>query len=375
MEHRKVYCPVISFKHLPVTTAVFVIPINGEILSYNNMFSLFNITYMSLPFNLKVRTHDKRKFNIPFCPVPASILSVRYQGKTRGIVTSLKSGHFKNSITMDISTRKKNVNIKLSSDNIQLCGAKSLNTAIEASNYVLNHANKIQDDLDYMKSNPDLVEKAIEWMKKKTVGKNVIREDIISEKINLVCITNDNEIILPWFDIEGVREGRIIDLFYSLATEFNYHSSLMKAIEDYYTKISLVCNKLSIKYNEIRREMTNYNYDTGFTINRRALFEAINILYDKGKIGFISQFWNTVHSYVTVFLPVETDIGRPRGKKRKSTIMIYRSGKVTCSARNPNEGERFYTMFSHMIMKLEPWIRVAEVREYVIKTKYFMEDQ
>nr|QBK93825.1 MAG: uncharacterized protein LCPAC406_01390 [Pithovirus LCPAC406] len=374
MEQRKMYGPIVLFKYLPVTTATFLIPINGEIISYNNIFSLFDITYMSLPTNVKVRTRDKRRFNIPFCPVPGSILSVRYQGKTRGIITSLSSGYFRNSITMDISTREKNVNIKLSSGNIQLCGARSLDTAIEAVNHVLNHANKIQSNLNYMKSNPDLVKKAIEWMKKKTVGKNVIREDIISKKINLICITDDNEIILPWFDIEEVKEGRIIDLFYSLATEFDYHSLLMNAIRNYYTKISLVCNKLSIKYNDIRREMTNYNYDTGFTINRRVLFEAINILYDKGKIGFISQFWNTVHSYVTVFLPIESDIGRPRGKKRKSTIIIYRSGRVTCSARNPNEGERFYTMFSHMIMRLEPWIRVAEVREYVIKTKYFVKD-
>lgn len=373
-EERKRYDPIISFRNLPVTTATIIIPINGEILSYNNIFSLFDITYMSLPPKLKVRSREKKKFNIPFCPVPGSILSVRYQGNTRGIITSISSTYFRNSITMDISTQSKNVNIKLSSGIIQLCGAKSLDIAIEAANHVLEHANKIQSDVDFMNNNPDLVTKAIKWMDDMTVGKYILREDLISAEINLMSVMKDNEIILPWFDVEKVEEGRIINMFYSLATQFNYHSSLMNVIRNYYTNITLVCDNLSIKYNEIRREMTNYNYDTGFTINRRALFEAINTLYDKGKISFIAQFWNLVHSYVTVFLPIDSDFARRRGKKRKSTIMIYRSGRVTCSARNPNEGERFYIMFSHMIMKLEPWIRLSEVREYIIKTKYFEEE-
>nr|QBK93036.1 MAG: uncharacterized protein LCPAC403_01700 [Pithovirus LCPAC403] len=264
---------------------------------------------------------------------------------------------------MDISTKIKNVNIKLSSDNIQLCGAKTLDVAIEGASHVIDHANRIQSDLDFMRNNPDLVEKAIKWMDKKTVGK-LCEKQCEGEK---QC--EDSEIILPWFDVNNIEEGRIVEFLYSLAADCVHHGKMMNAVRNYYTKVTSVCKNLSIRYNDIRREMTNYNYDTGFTIDRRKLYTAINQLNDMGKVPCIASYWNLVFSYVSVYLPVETEFNRPRNKKRKSTIMIYRSGRVTCSSKDPTEGERFYTMFSKIIMKLEAYVRVPEIRDYTIKRK------
>ena len=338
--------PIISFEHLPVTTTTVIIPLSGEITSCINLFSLFEVTFMEIPEGFRLKSQNKRKFIIPFCDTPGAILSLRYQGMTRGIITSLNSSHFKNSITMDISTRVKNVNLKLSPETIQLCGAKSLDVATEAARHVLAHANKIQSELTFMTNNPDLVEKAIIWM-------DNTRDD-------------DDTITLPWFDVDEKKEGRIIKFLYSLATDHVKHSSMMTMIRDYYTKVENVCNHLSIQHNLIRCEMTNYNYDTGFNINRRKLYECVNKLNDMGKVPFIAQYWCQVYSYVSVFLPIESDVARPRGKRRKSTIMIYRSGHVTCSTKDPYQGERFYNMFGRVIMFLQAFINTGESREYKI---------
>ncbi len=177
-------------------------------------------------------------------------------------------------------------------------------------------------------------------------------------------IPKDYGIVLPYF--ENREEGRIIEFMYDLATDYVYYSTMITVIENYYSKITSVCTHMKIEYNNIKREMTNYNYDTDFSINRRTLYTLINKLNKMNKIPFFAQYWSQVHTHVTVFLPIDSDIIRPRGKKRKSIIMIYRNGRVTCSVSNPNEGERFYIMFSKVIMFLENFIRIPEIRSYSI---------
>nr|QBK93575.1 MAG: transcription factor TFIID [Pithovirus LCPAC404] len=360
---RKAEClePLIHFEHLFVTTSTVVIPMMGKITNCDAIFSLFEVTHMEIADDFKGKRQNKKKFNIPFCPVPGSILSIRFRGLTRGIITSESTKQFRNSITIDISTSVKNVNIKLSATNIHICGAKNKAIATEAAEYIVKYSNDIQDNLDHMRVNPELVDKAIAWMENNTVGDEYTRHDTGKQ---------DHSIVLHKFEMEE-NQKKIVEFFYSLATDFIYHSDMMDAIKYHYTKIDSVCepsrnnNLLAIDHANIRTEMSNYNFDIGFSIDRWKLYTAINDLHDKGIIPFIAQYFNCLHSYCSIYYPYEENISRPRGKKRKITFMVYSSGRVTMSCRNAVMGEPGYNKFNAVLMFLEFYVRKNVKREYV----------
>jgi hypothetical protein len=102
------------FEKQKITTITAVVPLVGKInipLAYR----MIVITIMDMP-----EVTMPKKFKIPYCGVPGAIVSSVHSGMTKGIP---RSKRWPNGIVLDIATSKKNVNIKLSSDKIQICGA------------------------------------------------------------------------------------------------------------------------------------------------------------------------------------------------------------------------------------------------------------
>lgn len=110
------------FESLKITTITLIISLSGYVF-LDEAFALLPITRIELPPSKRVT----QKFKIPHCKIPGSILSLRYNGYTKGIIRTVSKKAFKNSITCDISTREKNVSLKLSRTKMQMLVPHPLN--------------------------------------------------------------------------------------------------------------------------------------------------------------------------------------------------------------------------------------------------------
>lgn len=190
--HRK------DFDKINVTTATMIAELQGEAL-IQHIFPLIEFTTINLPEGYKPKSNK-----LPFCGVPGAIISGCYKNITRGIVKkktkNKKNKNFRNSISMDICVSTKNVNVKLSSEKIHMTGLKSIEMAHETATHILNHINRIQDDLDYIHSDEARHLKITDWVKEHTKGEYYIidteTQDIIilaeGEKLDAVVLPNYN---------------------------------------------------------------------------------------------------------------------------------------------------------------------------------------
>ena len=156
---------VVDFDYLPVTTMTVVIKLQGMV-NILHAFPLLLITRMKI----EESNRRRQKFKIPYPGFPGAILSATYGGFTRGIVRSVGPKYFRNSITIDVSTKEKNVNLKLSATGIQMCGPTSDEMALEAANHLINNIYQAQDMIDYIRSHPEASTNTLEWVKEHTKG-------------------------------------------------------------------------------------------------------------------------------------------------------------------------------------------------------------
>lgn len=367
----------IDFDYLNATTMTVIIPLKGKIY-IDLIFPLLRITKMILP----IQKRATKKFKLPYCGIPGAILSANYMGITRGIIKNTSKDYFRNSITIDISTSKKNVNAKLSSNTIQICGPDSEDLAREAANHLIRHLYEIQDELDYMNEHKDDTIKIIGWLKPKTKGKQCIVDSIsheiidlnegdsinefgflinkqrkpylIIEKIQPVKKSRKkknnvdepkilmrpikplyvNEIIIPEEYPDKYPEDldiRIIDFMIKYAPNFAYHNHYCQFLDDI-IHIEKIIEK-PIEIETILIAMVNYSYTLGMNINRASLAKNIN-----GINGLVSSYNNSSDYSVKIELPYEpTDEMKKIRKKYKvpkHTFMVYKSGLVTQSAPN-----------------------------------------
>lgn len=160
---------VLDFDSLKVTTMTVIVKLTGT-AHIEYIFPLLDFTRIQLPDNIK----QTKKFKIPFCGIPGAILSAKFKDTTRGIVKSKSGKFFRNSITIDLCTSKKNIVAKLSRHKIHMTGADSEELAIEAANHILDHIKTIQADLDYMAAHPESQETTIAWIKDNSKGEYFI---------------------------------------------------------------------------------------------------------------------------------------------------------------------------------------------------------
>lgn len=346
-----------EFKNLKITTMTIIAEINGDI-GIKPSFHLLPITKISLKHH-----RESKKCNLPLS-TPGAILSMRYKEKNiemvRGIIRNDKKS-FKNSITLDISTKYKNLSLKISPNTIQLCGAPSREVAAEATNYIINHLKNIKDNLQYIKNNIDDYYKCIEWLK--IYAKGLENEKIVIESIKCknVIINLENSVVdniintpTPPNDINN----KIITFLYTLTEDLFYYSDFINKISHINNFGNIYEEELNIdKINEV---MVNYNYNLGFKVNR----DKLNQLID-GRNGLYSHYDSSLVYCVTVELPYEQILDYTAKKIKKEiphhTFLIYSSGAVTqsgpCSSTQPGRGstimEEAYNIFINTINEIK----------------------
>ncbi len=171
---------IVDFESLKITTMTVIVKLNGAV-DIGHAFPLLDITRLKLPTPVR----QTKKFKIPYCGIKGAILSAKYQNNTRGIVKSKSKKSFLNSITIDVCTSKKNINAKLSSGIIHICGPDSEDLARETAQHVIDHLINLQKELDYIKDHPEERDVAIEWLKQNTTGDDYIIDSETQNKIDL----------------------------------------------------------------------------------------------------------------------------------------------------------------------------------------------
>lgn len=345
------------FKDCRLTTMTLVVLLEGSV-SLDEAFALLPVTRL----NIVQPKRQKKKVELPHCDKPGAILSMRYRGDTRGIIRSTSSNFFKNSITIDLSTKSKNVSIKLSQTKIQMCGASSEEVGREGAQHLIDHLLEIQNTLEYMKLNPDKTAETKDWLIASCKGDNVERpmyknvkriakqgdelhhweEQVFSH------MEKDFALILP--DINQAPDKRIAELLLRQQGDFEFHSFYLSEIDWILNVKQIATNNLSIK--KIVKAMVNYNYNLGFIVDRGALHD---LMIDRK--GFISSYDNCVEHCVKIKLPYvnERDEGSIRRKSKVPChcFLIYKSGVVTQTGPGDEKMEQAYNLFRGCIESIK----------------------
>lgn len=335
------------FEECRLTTMTLVFILEGEV-DLEAAFSLLPVT--RLTFELPKRT--KKKINLPLCDHPGAIPSMRFRDETRGIIRSKAVSSFKNSITIDISTKTKNVSTKLSKSKIQMCGASSEEQGLEGAKYLIQHLLDAQHLVDYMQGNMELTNRCIVWFEEKTKGK------ITRRQINDYNFEDDNLILaLTEDDILASPDERIIRHFAHLIVDFDYHSYLM-------SELLWICDLKEVVDRDIKivksiKAMANYNYNLDFHVDRFALCKHICDLN-----GFIPTYNNCVDHCVNIKLPYTPDdedgVIRKKNKVHCHCFLVYKSGVVTQTGPGGDKMKEVYNLFRRSILQIKDKIIIAD---------------
>ena len=286
---------IIPFKKHKVTTMTLVIPLTG-IINLDAAFALLPVT----PIEVEMPKSPSQKLKLPHHPVPGSILSMRYNGSSRGAVQPNKKS-FKNMITIDISVKTKNLNLKLSKSNIQMCGAKSEEQAREGVSYILQHLKHIQEKFNIMNTENLKLQSTFSWIRITTKGKFVPHE--IKDNDGDVRIIGDYKLIRPQKPYPAHVNSEIADLFLNQMHEFHYYNDFCHEIEILKNIPNIITENLEI--GQVYKVMVNYKYNLGFEVDRFQLTTLIN-----GLNGFYSQYDNVLEHDVTFICPTNFQKGR-----------------------------------------------------------------
>lgn len=345
---------ITAYEDLNITTMTLVMTLSNGV-NTEAAFQLLPITRIAIQ-----QTRESSKCKLPHCEIPGSILSMRYRGNVRGVIRS-KSDPFKNAVTIDISTSRKNISLKLSSFSIQMCGASSREDGVEAANHVISHLRNIQDVLNKIQDNLEGAREAIEWVKTITRGEIIEKplweeRQFINVNLRIYRPLSDNAIIKPIVPIPDNLDKDITMFILSLCDDFIYHSDMCRKLDFIPNIHTIIDEPLELK--NVDEAMVNYNYSLGFEVDRARLNQFID-----GQNGFISRYNNALATSVTIELPYEppagTSIKRRKNKIPHHTFLVYRSGSVTQSGPGGKLMEEAYYLFMNTIMQLQPYIQYA----------------
>jgi len=189
---------IVNFNNLKVTTMTVIVNLEGDAF-IESAFPLLPITRLDLS---KTNT-SKKKFKIPWPgkEYAGKIFSVKFQGKTRGIVKSSSGKSFRNSVAVEICTSGKNISAKLVKNKIHMCGPTSRELAMETAEHIINHLYSLQQDLNYIHSHTKELNTVINWLENECKGE----EYIINEETQEIIDLHETDYILNnvVYDSEG----------------------------------------------------------------------------------------------------------------------------------------------------------------------------
>lgn len=346
---------IVDFDKLKVTTMTLIMGLSQHTIK--------EAVFHTLPI-VKINTEGIRptsKCKLPHCKIPGSIISMRYGNMVRGII---KKNPFKNAITIDISTKVKNISVKLSSNSIQMCGASSEQDGLEAATYIVEYITNIQKILDLMQADPEHAQACCQYVANVTKGEELEREVIRSKPLDnntemlIYDMVIDHAVICPPTDIPVQYNREIVAFLSQFWLEFLYHSDMMNKLKYLLTLREVIVPEQHTVPLHIRNYdlvMVNYNYKLGFEVNRSNLSKYIDRMN-----GFTTRYNNSLSTSVTIELLYEptnrSDGGRKKNKVPHHTFLVYKSGAVTQSGPGGQLMKDAYYLFMNTIMEIKDLI-------------------
>lgn len=291
---------------------VLITKLSGSI-DINKLFPLLPITRINC-------TQNKSRFRFPNCGIRGAIISARYRGVCRGIE---KNAFFMNNIIIDICNGNKNINIKLSSNTMHICGCKSMDVAKDAVELLLQIIYSVNDIIKAYKDN-----NYINVIKELTKGK-------LTENGHLIKYEQSDD--------------AIINYFMELAKDFVYYEDFVKQLE-WISELDEIIDKPALS--SIDYVVVNYGYNLGFEVDRRKLCDCIN-----NYNGFIASYENELEHKVNILLPYASSA---KNKKTSHKFIVHKSGYVKQSSPNIVMAQEAYHKFQETIKELRAKIEKSQ---------------
>lgn len=323
--------PVFDFgTFMPITMTIIASYDVGE-LNLPGLFTFLPVTDQSLPPHLNFQKKQGKIKLPPELNRPGEILSMRYDKKVRGIVRSEKTRSFSHSIIIDVGTSQRIISVKLSRT-LELTGPTSFAIAREAASTILGHVKKCQENLDLIRNNKDV---ALQ-VKQKFINNIKYTEGSYED----IC--------------ENPLEQEIWKIF-SQQTK-GYSVEKMNDFLDFMINFNRNLYTGTLKLGDFESEMTNIQFNLGFSINQSAFNELMN------NFPFESKFNNVKSaSAVNVYYNYQkVDRNTGQLKNARHTIRVNRSGHVRHSGPNMNAMEVVYNAFMYRVLNNHEKIRSVE---------------
>ena len=362
---------IYSFENLKTTTTTLVIDLACKV-EKDTTFYLLPIT----PINVIKKKKKSKSKKLPHCNVPGSILCARYCNVTRGAVTN---GYFRNSILIDMSLKNdnKNVSLKLATERIQFCGARSKEETVEGVNYILNHLYNLNKEIKHLKSldAKDSITWLIDNLKKGSavtyttlMGKLKVKVPINLglggeteykvEYRNIYTRIDDFRLIFPKEeDIPDWLDPVVTKFYHRYHKEYKYYNNFIKFI-----KVTLKIDRIytgELKINGIYQIMSNRHYKLGFYLDRKKLRQYVNAYAEKHNVDFYAEFDSSDDNKVRVSISISLEDHPNEHLTRPPTnsFIISKEGYVTQSGYGDFTMTITYYLFLLMIRDIRNFIK------------------
>ncbi len=318
----------------------------------------------------------------------ARVIYAKYEGNTRGIlfkrsVKSKKSNRtFANSITislkLDISDltsdnsrrlisidpsrtdgkvslpgETKDINLKLSSGKIQMCGAKSRKMAMAAAQHVVDNLIEVEFLLRWVDKNMEHAKVTAAWVLSVVRGNlflDLNNPGVVGIRTKKLC---QDEVPRIPEHIYSPLAKYLIGLAWDFAEYILFKQNVHWLLTVKHIIRPIESGGIYLRPSKVITAMVNFNYPLGFRVRRRALCEIIEEL----RPGCRARFNNQYDSHVRIYYPCLSE--EHPNQVKYSTLIVYSTGHVTQSGPNPEIGYRVHHAFMKLANQIRPQIDMA----------------
>jgi len=296
-------------------------------------------------------------------------------------------GAFKNAVTMDIVTSVKNINLKLSTSKIQMCGSTSDEMVIEAIDYLIILINEVCDFVEYMRSKPQKSLKTIGVLRLQSKGpvETIFKPNLNSGGHGDIIMTRFESINIPtgpWNQIDpkiyAILGPKIAEAKFH-GYQYCYIEHIFDIVENLINNPDIKVTEKSLTYKEVARSMVNYNYGLGFYVLNFRLQRNLSNLFNSCDFykGCISTYQNDSTRRVKISAPFDVPeeyvnkIWRNAKTKKEHTFTITTKGPVTQSGPHEDLMAEIYYKVIGAIISLRP--KVEDLVSEDVKRKKIRE--
>lgn len=411
---------VIDFREKKPSTVVGIIDFQGK-LNIEAIFRLLEISYKEHLGSKSYIIYDDfikestlryniEKGGIPHLGYAGPIWGMHYDKSTRG---DYKLRKFKNSITMALSIKDKNVTVHLSNKSLHLTGIKSEQMAYEAFEVIKYNIDSIENIIQFMKLHQESTTNVVEYLRKiskgsygytisgtdefipiedtyfldgvnmlkpfsKSFNNLVLKLDtiteiskVISEKIVSQCtygkenynaypikVTNCNGLDTQVRDMISPEslDRTIFDFLIDKMKDYSTYETYIEFL-DWILKVSSLY-ETEVKLSNMKYININYSYTLGTKINRCNFRNFINSYISHDGVKFTADYRKSIDKFIIVYLPFDipehlsSRIRRTDKKEKKChKFIVYKTGAVTQSGPHPELNQYAYYRFIEMVQK------------------------